>query len=291
MSLFPQLSQRVFNTPIMIHPGKAEVIVAALASRLGVAKISWANGASFAAHEWEDDYEDEEVNPRGGYDLVEGVAVIQVRGTTVQRTGSLRPYSGMTGYDGIRQNFLMALTDPAVRAIAFDMDSPGGEVAGCFDLVDTIYKARGVKPIAAILSENAYSATYALASTADPGRVYIPRTGGCGSCGVIYAHISYEGFLDHQGIEVTLVTKGDLKGDCSEFKNLSKDTLARLQADVNTVGDLFDATVARNRGISVKSVFDTQAGTFMGAAGVDIGFADKVMAPDEAFRDLLADLD
>ena len=88
--------------------------------------------------------------------------MIQVEGTLVQKLGTLRPYSGMTGYDGIRQNFLEALSDPAVEAIVLDIDSPGGEVAGCFDLVDTIYAARGEKPIWSVLSESAYSAGYAL---------------------------------------------------------------------------------------------------------------------------------
>jgi ClpP class serine protease len=49
----------------------------------------------------------------------------------------------MTGYDGIRQSFLTALEDPEVNGICLDIDSPGGEVAGCFDLVDEIYNARG----------------------------------------------------------------------------------------------------------------------------------------------------
>jgi ClpP class serine protease len=46
-------------------------------------------------------------------------------------------------------------------------------VAGCFDLVDEIYNARGKKPIHAILTENAYSAAYAIASAAD--RISVPE--------------------------------------------------------------------------------------------------------------------
>jgi ClpP class serine protease len=65
---------------------------------------------------------------------------------------------------------------------------------------------------------------------------------------------------------------------------------ARFQADIDTMGELFVATVARNRGLTPDQVRATQAGTFLGAAGVDIGFADAVMAPDEAFGALLASL-
>jgi ClpP class serine protease len=71
-----------------------------------------------------------------------GIAVIPISGTLVQKLGSLRPYSGMTGYDGIRQAFLTAMEDQDVSGICLDIDSPGGEVAGCFDLVDVIYSSR-----------------------------------------------------------------------------------------------------------------------------------------------------
>lgn len=287
MNPFPQLAQRVFNTPIAIHPGKAEVIMAAVGDRLGVTSVRVNGGSIGAMSEWGDFVEEGETY-RGGYDVVEGVAVIQVRGTLVQRLGSLRPFSGMTGYDGIRQNYLMAMVDPKVKAILFDTDSPGGEVSGCFDLVDTIHRGRGAKPVWSILSESAFSAAYALASASD--RIIVPRTGGTGSVGVIYLHVSHEGFLKNAGIEVTLVTKGDLKGEGNEFQNLSKETFARLKADVVSVGKLFDQTVARNRNMTAAAVNDTQAGTFLGKAGVEIGFADDVMAPDEAFRALLAEV-
>ena len=56
-----------------------------------------------------------------------------------------------------------------------DIDSPGGEVSGCFDLVDTIAAARGQKPIWSIVDDCACSAAYAIASAAD--RIILPRDG------------------------------------------------------------------------------------------------------------------
>ncbi|MDR5757014.1 S49 family peptidase [Caballeronia sp. LZ035] len=224
-------------------------------------------------------------NPRGGYDNVGGVAVIEVQGTLVQKLGSLTPYSGMTGYDGLRQNLLMALDDPDVDAIAFDIDSPGGEVAGCFDLVDLIHSARGVKPMWSVLNESAYSAAYALASAAD--RIIVPRTGGVGSIGVICAHVDLSEALTKAGAKVTFITYGDYKADGHSEIPLSDDAHARFQADINTMGELFVETVARNRNISAATVRGTKAGTFMGAAGVALGLADEVAAPDAAFRALI----
>jgi capsid assembly protease len=283
---YPHLAQRLFNTPLAITPGKIEVIMAALADRMGLAKLLRPSGEVVVLADLDLTGEAEASNRP--YQVVDGIALISIEGTLVQKLGCLHPYSGMTGYDGIRALVSMAMEDDSVRAIAFLVDSPGGEVAGCFDLVDAIYAARGRKPMWSILSENAYSAAYAIASATD--RVIVPRTGGTGSVGVICAHVDFSKMLSAAGIEVTLITYGDRKADGNEFNPLSKAALARFQADVDTMGDLFVATAARNRKLSTAKVRDTQASTYMGAAGVDVGFADAVMAPDEAFRSLLAEL-
>lgn len=284
---YPHLAQRLFNTPLAITPGKVEIVMAALADRFGLAKLFRPSGeVVMFSSDW-DGGDSAPASPHG-YDVVAGVAVIPVQDTLVQKLGTLRPYSGMTGYDGIRANFSMALDDDAVKAIVLDIDSPGGEVSGCFDLVDAIYAARGRKPVWAILTESAYSAAYAIASATD--RIIVPRTGGTGSVGVICAHVDFSKALESAGIAVTLITYGDRKADGNEFSPIDKAALARFQACVDEMGNLFVATVARNRNISAAKVRATQADTYMGAAGVAIGFADAVMAPDEAFRSLLAEL-
>ena len=285
---FEFLAQRLFNTPLAIAPGKAEVIMAALADRLGIGHIARLSPAPAMMEDDDFGYADPGRNPRGGYDVVGGVAIIEVCGTLVQKLGTLRPYSGMTGYDGIRQNFLTALTDPDVKAIMLDIDSPGGEVSGCFDLVDAIYRARGKKPIWSILNESAYSAGYAIASAAD--RIIVPRTGGVGSIGVIWMHMDWSKALTGAGFKVTFVTFGDTKADGHPEIPLSPEALARFQGQIDAMGELFVATVARNRNIPAKSVRETQAATYLGADGVSQGLADAVMAPDAAFRALLAEI-
>jgi signal peptide peptidase SppA len=289
MNHLPHIAQRVFNTPVAIHPKKAEVVMAALADRMGISRAVNLNGVELSL-DADAAYGEAEPgsNPRAGYEMVGDVAVIPVAGTLVQKLGTLRPYSGMTGYDGIRQNFLTALTDPDVKAICLDIDSPGGEVAGCFDLVDTIYGARGAKPVWSILNENAYSAAYAIASAAD--RIIVPRTGGTGSIGVIWMHVDWSKALKNSGLEVTFITYGDRKADGHPEIPLSKEALETFQADIDSMGELFVTTVARNRGISEQKVRDTQAATYLGAAGVSQGLADAVMAPDAAFRSLLDEI-
>ena len=285
MNYLPHIASRMFNTPVLIHPRKAEVIVGALADRMGIARV---------ARLMEDDdapmlsFSDEGRNPRKGYDVEQGVALIPVAGTLVQKLGALRPMSGMTGYDGIRQNLFAALADDEVKAIVFDIDSPGGEAAGCFDLVDTIFEARGAKPITAIVDEMAFSAAYAIASACD--EIMVPRTGGTGSVGVIVMHMDMSDALDAAGLKVTIITHGDLKADGNPYQRLARETKARIQADIDTMGELFVETVARNRNMAASKVRDMQAATFLGSAGVDRGLADAVMAPDAAFLAVLEKL-
>jgi ClpP class serine protease len=45
-----------------------------------------------------------------------------------------------------------------------DIDSPGGEAGGVFDLADKIFSARKVKPIWAVANDEAFSAAYAIAA-------------------------------------------------------------------------------------------------------------------------------
>lgn len=280
----PHLAQRLFNTPLALHPNKAEVIMAAVMDRFGISKIESSFTMSDDGYGYDND-RSRESKRDPGYDNVAGVAVIPICGTLVQKLGSLRPYSGMTGYDGIRQAFLTAMADPEISGICLDIDSPGGEVAGCFDLVDEIYNARGEKPIHAILTENAYSAAYAIASAAD--RISVPRTGGVGSVGVITMHLDWTQRIKEDGLKVTIVTFGSRKAEGSPYRELSEEALSAIQHDINVMGELFVNTVARNRGISPKIIKNTQAACFMAADGVELGLADEVCTPDAAFRHLL----
>lgn len=274
----PHLAQRLFNTPLALHPRKAEVVMAALTDRFGLTRIQ-------SMSDWDDDDSFSRQARDTGYDVVEGIAIIPVQGTLVQKLGTLRPYSGMTGYDGIRACFLRALNDSEVKAICLDIDSPGGEVAGCFDLVDEIYAARGSKPVWAILSESAYSAAYALASAAD--KIIVPRTGGVGSVGVIVMHVDWSQKIKNDGLQVTIITYGDRKAESNPYEPLSETARKAIQSDIDEMGRLFVSTVSRNRGIAERTVRDTEAACFLGGDGVQLGLADEVASPDAAFRDLL----
>lgn len=279
--LVPQL----FNAPLMLRNNQTELLMSALSARIrqGVRPLAAAD-------------EDYGAPVRGaatdkGYVLLAGVAIIKVHGVLLQRLGWMAAYADYLscgGYDAIRMGFLNAVSDEAVRAIVFDIDSGGGVVSGCFDLVDQISAQRGSKPIWAILNEKAFSAAYAIASACD--HIVVPRTGETGSIGVIAMFVDYSEMLSKAGIKPTLFVSGARKPDSYGEAPLSEEAAALFQADVDVLGDLFIETTAKNRGLTAAKVRGFQAGTFLGAAGVTSGLADAVLAPDAAFRALLAEL-
>jgi capsid assembly protease len=285
------LATGLFNIPLAIAPRRIEGIAATLfAARTDgrtVQSDCMPGGGNRA------NTEPGMLDDTRPYTVIAGVAIIPVYGLLVQKSGSLWPYLDptgyVTGYDGLRACIGAALADRAVRAIVLDVDSDGGQVAGCFDLVDAIYGARGCKPLWAILGESACSAAYALASACD--RVTVPRTGDTGGVGVIVAHTDFSTALDRAGIAVTLIASGARKADGSEFKPLSREAYARIKADIDTLGELFIRTVARNRDLAVSKVRATQGATYLGRPGLAVGFADAVMSPDAAFARLLDGLD
>jgi signal peptide peptidase SppA len=283
MNRFPELSQRIFNTPLAISPAKAEIILCGLYGRFGVMEAYREDGSEIhlAAQ-----IANGQVGSEKDYAVEQGIAIIPVTGTLVHKSSYMGALSGVTGYDRVRRDFNAALSDSTVKGIAFDIDSGGGEVSGCFDLVEEIYAARGGgKPMMAILSECAYSAAYAIASACEI--VTVPRTGGTGSIGAVMMHVDCSEHLEKEGMRVTMIHYGARKVDGNEASPLSKEARAKMQHMVDETGELFVDTVARNRRMTKKAVRATQAGTFYGKYGVEAGLADGVHSPHEAFAELL----
>ncbi len=272
MIFLPHIAGRVFATPLMISRAKLDVIVGIIAPRLQGENLPPA--ASSAAR---------------GYDVgTDGIAVIPITGTLVRRTVGLEAQSGLTSYAGIAQQVQQAVADPAVRAILLDLDSPGGEAGGVFDLADQIYAARQAKPVWAVANEDAFSAAYALAASAQ--RLYVTRTGGVGSIGVIAMHLDQSQADADEGLKYSPIFAGVHKNDYSPHEPLADPAHASLQAEVDRVYGLFVEGVARGRALSSDAVRATEAALFFGENGVAAGLADKIGTFDDALADLTSSL-
>ncbi len=286
----PLLASRIFNEPLMIHPGKGLVILNAIGPRLGVGQVLAPGVDKPSAFFFDDDDDFIQAAPPAPYDLVQdtGIALIPIDGTLVHKNGTIRPSSGMTGYDGIRNAFLAAQGDTNVRAIVLQIDSFGGECSGCFDLVDLIASFRGAKPCWAVLDDCAYSAAYAIACAAD--HITVPRSGGTGSIGTIVMHADLSGALAKEGVVVSIIQFGAHKADGNAYQALPPDVRDRIQQKIDYQGELFVETVAMNRKLAASTVRGTEAATLMPAEALQLGLVDAIMAPDAALSALLAQI-
>jgi signal peptide peptidase SppA len=261
-ALLARFATRIVNTPLMIAPDKLNVIINVLGSRIGLETNG--NTAEIG------------LSSRKAKKDESGIAIIPVHDTLVHRASGISAMSGLTTYEQIGASFQAALKDPKVSKIVLDIDSPGGEVSGVFDLVDEIYNARGIKPIIAAVNDIAYSAAYAIASAAD--KIYVPRTGGTGSIGVIAVHTDQSKYNEKAGMKYTAIYAGAKKNDFSPHEEISVEALGDVQSKVDSVYDLFVKTVARNRNINPDDVKATEAGIFLGEEGLEVGLADQILS-------------
>ncbi|MDF1627025.1 MAG: S49 family peptidase [Parvibaculaceae bacterium] len=196
---------------------------------------------------------------------------------------------GYYGYGGLSLQLRTALADPDVAAILLDIDSPGGMVDGLFTLTDEMLSLRGTKPIWSFVNESCFSAAYAIASATD--RILLPRSGECGSIGVVMMHFDESSLLERIGLKVTPVFSGDHKVDGAWWAALPDDVKARLQEGVDEYRLMFAETVSIGRTLDLEAVMNTEALTYRGEMAVEMGLADEVMSAADAFQALKAQVE
>lgn len=275
---YPLIGQHLFNVPLLLRPEKCEIVAAALLDHFGIAKLNRIDGTTMGVIELRQRAMDEAAEPRAerrAYEVIDGVAVIPAQGSLSQRVAGLDPYSGLVGYNQIERKFDMAMADDSVRAILFDVDSPGGQVAGCFDLarkIASMSARNGGKPIVGAANEQACSAGYALLSACD--EIYMPDTAIVGSIGVWTMLVDMTRNLDRDGIEITMVRAGDRKARGAWFEKADKETVSKLMAWVENTREQFAALVAENRSLPIASVLEQEGDWFYGDEAGERGLVD-----------------
>lgn len=291
--IHPRIALRLFNTPLLAHPGKAAAIMAGIGGRVTGRNLV-VDGADPIQHVASTDLVrsmgtlsgriDRKAGANPLYDMVGSIAVIPVEGTLVHKGAWVDSNSGETSYQGIQAQVKRASRDPSVRAVCLEVDSYGGEVAGAFETARMIAELSAQKPTLAILTDAACSAAYLLASAAR--QIIVPDTGICGSIGVIAMHTDMSAALEDAGLKVTILKAGARKADFNPVEPLPEDVANRYLAEIEDIRKMFCAAVAAQRGgrISFDDAMATEAETYQGFAAVEAGLADATGNPFEAFE-------
>jgi signal peptide peptidase SppA len=211
-----------------------------------------------------------------------GVAVIPVTGPIFRYADFFTDFSGGATISSLSKDFNAALNDPSVSSIVLNIDSPGGEVAGVNEFAQMVFDARGRKPIVAYVDGLGASAAYWIASAAH--EIVADATSMIGSIGVVAAIPNPD---KKSAREVEFVSSQSPKKRPNPNTESGKD---QIQALVDDLADVFVSTVARNRGVSVKTVLGEfgQGAMLVGQKSVEAGLADRLGSFEEVVADLAA---
>jgi signal peptide peptidase SppA len=220
------------------------------------------------------------------FTFVDGVAIIPIQGTLINRfSGS---YGWITGYNFIRAQMNAAADDPDVDIIVYDINSGGGECAGCFELAEEMRALREVKPSLGVVDSNCFSAAYALGSACT--KLVVTPSGSTGSIGVLSMHVDVSKALAQAGIDVTLIYAGSHKVDGNSFQALPASVREEIQASVDKRYGEFVALVAQNRGLDSQVVRDTEAQQYRADEALELNLIDAVQTPTDAVAAFLAEI-
>jgi signal peptide peptidase SppA len=181
------------------------------------------------------------------------IAVIPIFGLVSHRMGMMSEFSGGTSIEGLATAFRQAMADPGVKAIVFDVDSPGGDVNGTMEFAEEIFAARGQgKYLMSVANARAGSAALWLAAAAD--EVIAIPSAAVGSIGVYAVHEDRSAQNEKVGVKVTYIRSSALKAEGNPDEPLSDDATAYIQGQVNATAQVFVDFVAKARGVTAEAV-------------------------------------
>ncbi|MFC1521570.1 signal peptide peptidase SppA [Elusimicrobiota bacterium] len=182
----------------------------------------------------------------------ESIAIVRLDG--VISRGQSSTIFGDTMVDRTKKNLEKLIKRKDVKAVILEINSPGGTVASCQEIVAHItkLKAKYKKPIIALLADVAASGGYYVASACDS----IVSSSGTitGSIGVIFQTGDFESLLKRFGIKFNIVKSGKFKDIGSPTRAMKEEERQLLQTIIDTAYEQFVAAVAMGRGLPAKRV-------------------------------------
>jgi signal peptide peptidase SppA len=306
MTMLLHIAERVLNRPLLIHPDKVPLILSVLQGRLPIGDVddlrsraetniaalpeaarAVMHGPLPEASRFAGDSADQTDGKWTALPYkrtADGVGIVTVTGSLINRGAFVGASSGQTSYEGIKFQLAALAADPKVKSVILDIESPGGEAVGAFEAAAAVSALAGVKPVVAVINGMAASAAYALASGAS--KIVTTPSGVSGSIGVVLMHADFSRALDKAGVTPTLIFAGAHKVDGNPYEPLPDAVRADLQREVEQYYSEFISTVAAGRRMAPDSIRATEARVYIGQEAVDAGLADET----GTFESVLSDL-
>jgi protease-4 len=162
-----------------------------------------------------------------------------------------------------------------VKAVIFNINSPGGTTTGGEAIYDHIRRLSDKKPVVAVCGTLATSAAYIAAIATD--RIFVYGNTITGSVGVIFQWAEVTELLQTLGIKVEEVRSGPLKAMPSPFEPTDEQARALTQEMVQEAKVWFVDLVSKRRNIEAPSVPGlTDGRIYSGRQAVVLKLADEI---------------
>jgi protease-4 len=214
------------------------------------------------------------------------VAVISLSGPIQPESSGFLFGGNVITPQQVRSLVERAKNDINVKAVVFQVESPGGSAAASQEILNEL--GRLEKPIVVSMGDVVASGGYYISAKADK-IVALPATL-TGSIGVISEIPNLKGLFDKLGIEMEIFTGGKYKDMFSGLRELTPEEEAIMQEITDQIYDQFVQAVAEGRKLSVDKVRELATGQlYTGVQAKELGLVDELGGLNEAI-DLAADL-
>jgi protease-4 len=215
------------------------------------------------------------------------IVVIPLSGSITTEGSSLLSGSTITP-ELVRDYLARVEKDKAVKAIVFHIESPGGEITPCQEILWEIERVKETKTIVVSMGGMATSGGYYISTQADK-IVALPTTM-TGSIGVISAIPNIEGFLEKLGIQIEIFKGGKYKDMYQGLRELTPEEEEIMQQRIDEYYEQFIDVVAEGRELSREKVRDLATGQiYTGTKAKELGLVDELGDLNTAI-DLAAEL-
>ncbi len=201
------------------------------------------------------------------------VVVIPIRGTILVDSGTGLLGESYASSSGIIKNIKQADHDPEVKAIVFEINSPGGSGVASEDIVNAIKRTN--KTTIALIKEVGTSGAYWVASASD--KIYASRMSVVGSVGVFSSYLEFSGLMEKYGINYQRLVGGEYKDIGAPMKELTEEEYKILKSHIDQIHNFFIIEVAENRKLNNYQKQEISSALFYtGAKGMDLGLVDEI---------------
>jgi len=215
------------------------------------------------------------------------IVVIPLSGTITTESSSLFPTSTITP-ELVRDYLTKVEKDKAVKAIVFRIESPGGEIVPCQEILAEIERVKETKPIVVSMGSMAASGGYYISTKAN--KIVALNTTMTGSIGVISQVINVEGLLEKLGIQIETFKGGKYKDMYSGFREMTPEEAEIMQGMIDEYYEHFIDVVAEGRELRKEEVRNLATGQlYTGTAAKELGLIDELGGLDTAI-DLATEL-